>query len=367
MSIKLAVVADVHLDVPFTWAGPEVGRRWRTHVRDTLTNVVEVCLDRQVDALLVAGDLYEHDRFSPDTVRFVEATFAKLDPLPVLVAPGNHDWLAPAGLYRQARFGPNVHLFTTDHLEPVTLVEGCTLWGAAHLRPRGTDGFLDRFRVDRSGLHLAVFHGSEVGGFALQGDDKRQHAPFHAAQVAEAGLAFAFVGHYHHPTRSDHHAYPGSPQPLSFGAAAGGLLLADVADDGTVGLEHVDVAAAHLHDLQVDVSECLSGTELRDAVRGAVAGLEGAARIDLVGDLALDLEWHDDLLRDVGPGLDALKVRTSGLRPAVDLEALAALDNVEGEFIRLVRDLPDLDADIRRRVVLTGLRALSGRSDLEVP
>ena len=99
---------------------------------------------------LVAGDLYEHDRFSPDTVRFVETTFAKLDPLPVLVAPGNHDWLAPAGLYRQARFGPNVHLFTTDRLEPVTLVDGCTLWGAAHLRPRGTDGFLDRFRVDRS-------------------------------------------------------------------------------------------------------------------------------------------------------------------------------------------------------------------------
>ena len=60
-------------------------------------------------------------------------------------------------------------------------------------------------------------------------------------------------------------------------------------------------------------------------------------------------------------------MRTSGLRPAVDLEALAALDNVEGEFIRLVRDLPDLDDDIRRRVVLTGLRALSGRSDLEVP
>jgi DNA repair exonuclease SbcCD nuclease subunit len=360
------VVADVHLDVPFAWAGPEVGRRWRTHVRDTLTKVVEVCLDQHVDALLVAGDLYEHDRFSPDTVRFVEATFAKLDPIPVFVAPGNHDWLAPAGLYRQARFGPNVHVFAADRLTPTPLADGCTLWGGAHLRPQGTDGFLDGFRVDRGGVHLALFHGSEVGGFALQGSDKARHAPFRVEQIPAAGLSFALVGHYHHPTASDHHAYPGSPQPLAFGTPAGGLLLADVGDGGSVTLERVDVAAAELHEVRVDVSECTSGTALRDHVARSLVGLEGAARVDLVGELGLDLTWHEDLLRDVAPTLDAVRIRTHGLRPAVDVDALATLDNVEGEFVRLVRDLPDLDEETRRRVVITGLRALAGRTDLEV-
>jgi DNA repair exonuclease SbcCD nuclease subunit len=367
MSLKLAVVADVHLDVPFAWAGPEVGRRWRTHVRDALTNVVEACFDHRVDALLVAGDLYEHDRFSPDTVRFVEATFAKLDPIPVLVAPGNHDWLAPAGLYRQARFGPNVHLFEQDRLRPHVLVDGCTVWGGAHLRPRGTDGFLDGFRVDRSGVQLALFHGSEVGGLAAQGDGKHPHAPFRAGQIREAGLDYAFVGHYHRPTEGPAHAYPGSPQPLAFGSPVGGLLLAEVADDGSVSLERVGVAAAELHEIPVDVTGCASGTEIREQVRVALAGLEGAARVDLVGELALDVEWHDDLLRDAAPALDAVKVRTSSLRPAIDLEAVAASDTVEGEFVRIVRELPDLDEDVRRRVLLTGLRALDGRTDLEVP
>jgi DNA repair exonuclease SbcCD nuclease subunit len=367
MSMTLAVVADVHLDVPFAWAGPEVGRRWRAHVRDALTNVVEVCLERQVDALLIAGDLYEHERFTPDTVRFVEDTFAKVDPVPVLVAPGNHDWLAPASLYRQARFGSNVHLFDTAHLSPYALADGCTLWGGAHLRPRGTEGFLDGFRVDRGGVHLALFHGSEVSGFALQGADKHEHAPFRAEQVPAAGLHFAFVGHYHHPTASRHHAYPGSPQPLTFGTPAGGLLLAQVDDDGSVAIERVDVAAAELHDLQIDVSGCETSTSLRDRVARSLAGLEGAARVDLVGELGTDLEWHDDLLRDVAPCLDALKLRTSGLTAAIDVEALAALDTVEGEFVRLVRARADLDDDMRRRVILTGLRALAGRDDLEVP
>jgi DNA repair exonuclease SbcCD nuclease subunit len=367
MSLTLAVVADVHLDVPFAWAGPEVGRRWRAHVRDALTNVVEVCLERHVDALLVAGDLYEHERFTPDTVRFVEATFAKLDPIPVLVAPGNHDWLAPAGLYRQAVFGRNVRVFDTDRLSPFELADGCTLWGAAHLRPRGTAGFLEEFRVDRAGVHLALFHGSEVGGFALQGADKHEHAPFRAAQVPAAGLHFAFVGHYHHPTATAHHAYPGSPQPLAFGTPPGGLLLAEVGDDGSVEIERVDVAAAELHEVQVDVSGCETSTALRDRVANALVGLEGAARVDLVGELGGDLEWHESLLRDVAPCLDAVKVRTEGLTRAIDVAAIAALDTVEGEFVRLVQARTDLDDDLRRRVVLTGLRALAGRDDLEVP
>jgi hypothetical protein len=35
--------------------------------------------------------------------------------------------------------------------------------------------------------------------------------------------------------------------------------------------------------------------------------------------------------------------------------------------VRLVRARADLDDDLRRRVILTGLRALAGRDDLEVP
>ena len=38
--------------------------------------------------------------------------------------------------------------------------------------------FLDDFRVERSGIHIALFHGAERSWFAEQGAEKQPHAAF---------------------------------------------------------------------------------------------------------------------------------------------------------------------------------------------
>jgi len=57
-------------------------------------------------------------------------------------------------------------------------------------------------------------------------------------------------------------------------------------------------------------------------------------------------------------------VRTGALTPAYDLDAIHAEMTVRGQFAR--DTLGIVDEDRRRRVLITGLRALEGRSDLEV-
>ena len=61
--------------------------------------------------------------------------------------------------------------------------DGLILWGAAHRGPANTPGFLDGFKVDREGVHLALFHGSERGWFSDQETGKQLHAPFDAGQI----------------------------------------------------------------------------------------------------------------------------------------------------------------------------------------
>lgn len=94
------------------------------------------------DALFCGGDLYEHEYFRPDTAEFLKATFAELAPIPVYIAPGNHDWYGPQSLYAQVDWSENVHVFREAVFRGVELNNGVWLWGAAHMGPANTGNFL---------------------------------------------------------------------------------------------------------------------------------------------------------------------------------------------------------------------------------
>ena len=114
--MKFVVVSDLHLDASFSSNGlrPEVGRRLRYFMHQTLLNIAELVKMTGADALLCGGDLYEHDRVSPETAALLRYTFAQLDPVPVYIAPGNRDWYGAESLYQQ-EWSSNVHIFKSNH------------------------------------------------------------------------------------------------------------------------------------------------------------------------------------------------------------------------------------------------------------
>ncbi len=257
--MKLVLFSDLHLDAQFAWLGgnQERARRRRQALRDTLLRIADVARDERADALLCAGDLFEHERVSEDTGQFLRATFEDLHPLPVFLAPGNHDWFGPRSLYHRLEWPENVHVFSEDRLAPVPLDDGLTLWGAAHRAPANTDDFLDGFHVDRGGVHLALFHGSLQWNGAVVEQGKEPHAPLRLEQIAEAGLHHAFLGHFHTPSSSPFHTYPGNPDPLTFGEEGErGAAMATVSPDGTVLVRTRSVAVTRCHDLTLDVTGC---------------------------------------------------------------------------------------------------------------
>ncbi len=284
-------------------AKPAVARRRRQALRDTLVRIVTLVVECGADALVCAGALYEHDRYTPDTAAFLREMFKSLHPVRVYVSPGNHDWYGPDSLYRHVVWSEEVHVFRADRLEPVALDDGVTLWGAAHCAPANTRGFLDDFHVDRAGVHLALFHGSELGWLAAQGRDKVAHMPFQAEQLARAGLHHAFLGHYHSPRDAPTFTYPGNPDPLTFdGEGPRGAVIATIAQDGRVDRLRHAVAVTTAHDRQVDLTGCASQQEVRARVVDAVRGLSGVARVTLGGEIGRDVDLRPQDLDDVAPG-----------------------------------------------------------------
>lgn len=366
--MRLALFADLHLDVPFRWAPPDIAQRRRQALRDTLDAIVEVAAEEEVDALCCAGDLYEHELVAPDTAAVIREALARLFPVPVFVAPGNHDWFGPQSLYARTDWTPNVHVFTEDRLRPHELTPGLTVWGAAHLRPAGTGNFLDGFAVDRdaNGIHLALFHGSLLSGLPFEEEGKQPHAPFDAEQIPGAGLSHALVGHFHTPRDGEWHTYPGNPNPLAFGETGDrGLVIVDVHDDGTVTPTRHRVAQTEVADVTVDVTGCSSIQEIRSRIQEFLASRSGIVRVTLHGEVTPDVDVTLSSLDGIGDHLEAVVPRLGEIRVAYDLDAIAREPTVRGQFVNDVRD-SSLDPELKRRVIITGLRALEGRHDLGV-
>ncbi len=364
--MRLLLFSDLHLETGFAWAPPEIGRARRRALRECLRAITSLAVTLRVDALCCAGDLYEQDRFRPDTGHFLRECFAAVHPIPVFLAPGNHDWLGPASLYRQTSWTPNVHLFEEERLNPAALADGITLWGAAHHTPANARGFLDEFRVDRGGVNLALFHGSEQGGFAAQDPDKLPHAPFLAEQIHASGLHHALVGHFHKPRDAADHTYPGNPEPLSFGETGDrGAVLITVDATGNVTRERHRVAVTDVNDVLVDLDGVMHADQVQSRVDAALARVKGTARVILRGEVAPEVEVEPGDLRRPAH-IDAWVVVSGRVTYGYDVPALAAEQTVRGKFLRAVLSAADLSEDDRHRVLMTGLRALDGRDDLEV-
>jgi DNA repair exonuclease SbcCD nuclease subunit len=369
--MRLLHFADLHLDTPFRWATGEQARKRRLALRETLLRICQLAEEQRVDALTCGGDLYEQERFTPDTAEFLRTTFAEIAPLPVFLAPGNHDWFGPASLYRQVQWSSNVHVFDTAELTAVMLADGLTLWGAAHRAPANTPGFLETFHVDRGGVHIALFHGSAQGDLLIQQKGKVPHAPFRAEQIQQAGLQHALLGHFHHPVDASDHTYPGNPDPLSFGETwKGAAVLITVAEDGAITRERFTVATSVVSDVSVDLTGVTHEGQARQKVLDTVADLSGFVRVTLCGALGPDVDLRLQDIEQLHPSnLDALVAQFGSVSVALsnDYELLAKEQTVRGQFVRDVIAANSLTDDQRHRVLVTGLRALNDRVDeLEV-
>lgn len=366
--MRFVFFADLHLDTAFAWAGPEVARKRRQSLRDSLRAILSLADEVDADAILCAGDLYEHERFTPDTRAFLRSTFVDTHRR-IFIAPGNHDYYGPTSLYAQVAWPPNVTIFRTAHFTAVELTQGLTLWGAAFQGPTRTSGFLDHgFHVDRGGTHLALFHGSERSGLVAELAGKVPHAPFDAPQIREAGLSHAFVGHYHEPRDAESHTYPGNPDPLSFGETGKrGAVIVDISPDGSVCRDRRVLATSEVHDIETDITGCTNFQEIRDRAAATLSGLTGVARLTLTGELSPDVDLDLESLRHLVHELDAPPVvRTRNLAVGYYLNDIAKEPTVRGQFVRDVLAAA-LDEDEGRRILFTGLRALEGRDDLELP
>ena len=186
--------------------------------RGALEQIVTLCLEENVHALLIAGDLYDRDLHSMKTAAFLTAQLERLNAasIPVFIIRGNHD--ATSVITQELDLSPNVHVFT-GHGGTAQLEEyGIAIHGVSFAKPQAPESLLPKYSAPMAGcFNIGLLHTSLAGS---EGHDT--YAPCSVSDIKNHGYDYWALGHIHKRqvhSESPHIVMPGMPQGRDIGEA----------------------------------------------------------------------------------------------------------------------------------------------------
>lgn len=100
----------------------------------SLRSVVRTSLEHRADVLILAGDVFDHNRLPLTVLDSVARLFGDTG-IPIVILPGNHDCLGPGSVYRRGGIAEpdNVHVMGVTSDENIVLPGlDLGLWGRPH-------------------------------------------------------------------------------------------------------------------------------------------------------------------------------------------------------------------------------------------
>jgi len=216
-SFSFIHAADLHLDSPFASMGyenPDLAAVMRSATFEAFDNVIQLCLNKNVDFLLISGDVYDgEDRSLRAQLKFQEG-LKTLDKRGIrsFVVHGNHDPLN--GWSSNLEWPGSVHQFR-DFLETVNVERDneslACIQGISYPQKNEIRNLARRFKKTSQAFHIGLLHANagSIKGY-------KEYAPCTTEDLTKSGIDYWALGHVHRKTILSSHipaiVYPGNTQ-----------------------------------------------------------------------------------------------------------------------------------------------------------
>ncbi|MEH7254175.1 DNA repair exonuclease [Neobacillus niacini] len=215
--ISFIHAADLHLDSPMVGLKhlpANILSKVRESTFGALERLTAAAIDRNVDFVIIAGDLYDgEDRSLRAQSRFRNEMKKLLQHnIPVYVIHGNHDHLN--GSWVHLEMPENVHVFGSElEMKILETKRGETihLYGFSYLQRHVFDKRIEDYqKIDPADFHIGILHGNEGGS-----TDHDNYAPFSIKDLHDKQFDYWALGHIHKRTILSENPpiiYPGNTQ-----------------------------------------------------------------------------------------------------------------------------------------------------------
>ena len=319
MTYRFIHAADIHLDSPLrslALRNHELASLIGNATRRAFERIIDLCLSERVNALLIAGDLYDGDQTSMKTARFLAEQLRRLDQagIDVFIIRGNHDALSkitkelilPERVQIFDRKARAITVSAPEHSQPVVI------HGLSFAKPHAPESLLPQYGLPVSGaVNIGLMHTSLNGA---EGHDL--YAPVSVTDLQAHGFHYWALGHIHkravYAPNSHYNStvvMAGNPQGRDVNeAGAKSVTLVTIDDSGSVQTEERLTSIAQFERVTADVSACddwraviASVQEALEAKRETTMSEQLVARLHLTGTTALAWQMrrdHDLLLTE---------------------------------------------------------------------
>ena len=340
--MKLIHTADIHLDSPLVGVKNSAQRRHELLV--ALSHLNEYANNNGVEAIIVAGDLFDENFTTDQTVRSV-ADIVKSGKASWFVLRGNHGGSGP--YEKLQKLCPEIHFFENSWTKYA--LGNVTICGR-ELGANDSEEWAN-LSLDKSAYNVIVLHGDV---------DDSTYGLIDRKVIAASGASYVALGHRHafcaHKFGAVKGCYSGVLEARGFDETAETGFVEIDTDKGEI--KFVPQAIRQVVTVTVDVSSVSSDIALQNKINDMVAEISPRNYLNLVLTGTVSEDLHVAMARELLDGkFFALRVKDE-TTAQLDIDKLAQEISLRGEFVKLASEIAD--EKLREAVLKLGLNYLSG-------
>ncbi len=354
--MRIIHCADLHLDskMETNLSAPKAKERKR-EILNTFERMVDYAARNQVNAIIIAGDMFDTAHITQTTKNRVLNTIKKYAQIDFLYLSGNHDESNFITLIEDVP--ANLKIFgstwtTFDY--PAVKITGVVL------TENNRASIYDTLHLSADNLNVVVMHGQ-----ISQSNSQDQAEVINLNKLKNQNIDYLALGHIHSYTQGaldkrGIYCYAGCLEGRGFDECGEkGFVLLDVTA-GKIQSQFVSFAQRQLVELNFDITPYDDWFTIEDKIVALVNDIspDNLLKITLQGKYKLQLDKHLGMLEQKLDRFYFVKIKDQTTL-SVSSEDVSNDKSLRGEFIRQVL-ASNLTTQEKEQTIIVGLRALSG-------
>ncbi|WP_067729820.1 metallophosphoesterase family protein [Oceanobacillus damuensis] len=303
--ISFIHAADLHLDSPFKGlinTPDSIFKEIRESTFKALERLVETAIEKEVDFILLAGDLFDNEKQSLKAQIRLRRAFEKLQQykINVYLSYGNHDYIK--GNIYPVTYPENVFVFPEEKISHFIFEKNnqpmAQIYGFSYENRSVLERKAEEYKISNSTIpfHIAMLHGS-----VLNNTEHDVYAPFQLTDLLKENFDYWALGHIHQREilkNSPPIVYPGNIQGRNRKETGEKGCYHVVLNKHHAELSFVPLQSIQFNSITLDVSECEQIHDLEKLILDGLTEKEFPQLLDmtLVSNDKRIKDWENEKL-----------------------------------------------------------------------